>query len=97
MMQPTKDLILTELPLTREETTSFGLLLVDDKKSLKVCVVKVLAIGPGRWNKKRSHFKPTVVQPGQLIAFNKSVAKDIKVNGEKYLLVMEDSILGIVN
>jgi co-chaperonin GroES (HSP10) len=109
----TRDLILVKAPSRAETyTTSFGLILPSDNKSLKAITAEVLAIGPGkhieriiRKNvdgkdtsvKKKFNYRATVVKPGDKIVFGKSVAREITIEGERYLILPEDTILGIVD
>ena len=56
---------------------------------------KVIAVGPGRLleNGNRSDMN---VNEGETILFGKYSGQEIKIDGETYLIMSEDDILGIV-
>ncbi len=70
----------------REETTSSGIVLPDTAKE-KPQTAEVVAVGDGEDIK---------VSEGDVIVFAKYSGTEIKLNGEDYMILDADDILGIV-
>ena len=77
-------------PAKVEETTSFGIILPDSGKE-KPETGTVVATGPGRRGDD-NELIPVGVNVGDTIMFSKYGYDEIKVNGEDYYLIREDSI-----
>ncbi len=56
---------------------------------------KILAVGRGRRNKK-GHVRPLDVSVGQDILFPQFAGTPIQLDGEEYLILREEEVLGIV-
>jgi chaperonin GroES len=74
--------------------TPGGLFLPDTAKE-KPIEGEVLAVGEGRVD-DNGKLVPMTVQVGDRIVFSKYSGTEIKLEGEEYLLMREDDILGIV-
>ncbi len=74
--------------------TPGGLFLPDTAKE-KPIEGEVLAVGEGRID-DAGKLVPMAVQVGDRIVFSKYSGTEIKLDGEEYLLMREDDILGIV-
>lgn len=80
-------------PREEEERTAGGIILPDTAKE-KPQEGVVIAVGPGKLldNGER---RPIAVGEGDIIIFSKYAGTEIKIGGEEYLIVDEDSILAV--
>ena len=53
----------------------------------------VLAVGPGRW--ENGSLEPMNVQVGDTVLFAKYAGTEIKLDGEDYVILREEEILGV--
>ena len=77
-----------------EEKTAGGIILPDTAKE-KPQIGKVVAIGPGKVldNGKRSKMS---VKKNDKVIYAKYMGSDVEIDGEKYVILKESDILGIV-
>ena len=80
--------------LEEKETVRGGIIIPDSAKE-KPQEGKVLAVGKGKMLED-GKVRPLDVQAGQRILFGKYSGNDIKFDGEEYLLMREDEVLGIL-
>jgi chaperonin GroES len=80
--------------LEEEETTSGGIIIPDSAKE-KPAQGKVVAVGPGKVNDAGERVE-LQVKEGDVILFSKYGGTDVKLDGEDYLIMREDDVLGIV-
>lgn len=82
-------------PLKAEEITKSGIVLPDTAREEKPEQGEVIAIGPGKLleNGTRS---PVSVQPGDKVLFTKYAPDEVEIDGEEYLVIEEEKILGII-
>jgi chaperonin GroES len=80
--------------LAEEEKTKGGIIIPDSAKE-KPMEGEVIAVGTG---KKLEDGKVSVldVKVGDKILFSKYAGTDIKIDGEDYVIMREDDILGII-
>jgi chaperonin GroES len=78
----------------REETTASGIVLPDTAKE-KPQTAKVVAIGEGKLDKDGQRV-PVEVAQGDVIVFAKYSGTEISLDGEDYMILDADDILGIV-
>ena len=78
----------------REETTASGIVLPDTAKE-KPQTAKVVAVGEGKLDKD-SQRVPVEVSQGDVIVFAKYSGTEISLDGEDYMILDADDILGIV-
>lgn len=78
-------------PIEQEETTSGGIILPDTAKE-KPQRGKVLAAGPGARDDDGKHI-PMDVDVNDIVLFAKYAGTEIKVDGEKILILRESDIL----
>ncbi|MHC4816429.1 MAG: co-chaperone GroES [Planctomycetota bacterium] len=80
--------------LEAEEKTKGGIILPDTAKE-KPREGEVLAIGEGELNKdgKRKDFQ---VKRGDRVIFSSYAGTEVKLDGDEYLIISEDDILGVV-
>jgi chaperonin GroES len=77
-----------------EEKTAGGIILPDTAKE-KPQIGKIVAIGPGKVldNGKRSKMS---VKKNDKVIYTKYMGNDVEIDGEKYVILKESDILGIV-
>jgi chaperonin GroES len=56
---------------------------------------EVIAIGPGRRN-KRGRREPPALKPGQRVLFDATSGTEIKIHGDKLLIMKENNVLAVV-
>ena len=78
-----------------EKETARGGIIIPDSAKEKPQEGKVLAVGKGKLLED-GKVLPLDVQVGQRILFGKYSGNDIKLDGEEYLLMREDEVLGIL-
>ena len=93
-IKPLSDHILIE-PIKEEEKTKTGILLPETAEKERPEQGKVIAVGPGRKNKKGEYI-PLDVNPGQKVLFTKYGPNEIKVDDKEYLIAKEEDILAIL-
>ncbi|KPJ73391.1 molecular chaperone GroES [Parcubacteria bacterium DG_74_1] len=93
-IKPLSDHILIE-PIKEEEKTKTGILLPETAEKERPEQGRVVAVGPGKKNKKGEHL-PLDLKPGQKILFTKYGPNEIKINGKEYLIAREEDILAII-
>jgi len=92
-IRPLNDKILV-LRVEEEEKTSGGIIIPDTAKE-KPQEGKIIAVGPGKTDKKGKRVPPEV-KAGDHILFAVYAGTEIKIDGVEHLIMQEDDILGIV-
>ena len=80
--------------LTEEEKTVGGIIIPDSAKE-KPQEGEVIAVGQGKML-DNGKLQPIDVKPGEKILFSKYSGTEVKMDGEEYLVVREDDILGVL-
>ena len=80
--------------IEREETTASGIVLPDTAKE-KPQTAKVVAVGSGKTDKDGQNVAVEVSE-GDVIVFAKYSGTEIKLEGEDYMILDADDILGVV-
>ena len=93
-IKPIADHILIE-PIKEEEKTKAGILLPDTAEKERPEQGKIIAVGPGRKDKK-GNFTPLEVKKGDRVLFTKYGPNEIKVGDKEYLIAKEEDILAII-
>jgi chaperonin GroES len=99
ILEPIGDNILVELPEeeSKENKTQSGILLPKKSESeARKDIAKVVAVGTGRILNDGSSLKP-VVQPGDMVLYNKYAGTIVTLNGRNYLLLKECDLLAILH
>jgi len=91
--KPLKDRVFVKY-LDEEEKTSGGLYIPDTAKE-KPQKGTVIAVGPGKVTDD-GKLQPMEVKVGDTILFDKYSGSKINLDNEEYLIIREESILGIV-
>ena len=92
-IRPLNDRVLVKR-LEEEEKTAGGIIIPDSAKE-KPAEGEVIAVGPGKMNKKGDRMAMDV-KAGDRVLFTKYGGTDVKIDGEDYLIMREDDILGVV-
>jgi chaperonin GroES len=81
-------------PIEQEEVTAGGIVLPETAKE-KPQRGKVLAVGPGERNDKGERV-PLDVSVGDTVLYAKYGGTEVKIDGEKYLILRESDLLAII-
>lgn len=79
-----------------EETKTAGGLFIPDTAKEKPQKGKVVAVGKGRVTED-GKVLPLEVKKGDNVLFSKYSGTEIKLEGEEYLMISEEDVLGIFN
>jgi len=91
-IRPLHDRIIVKR-LAEEETTKGGIIIPDNAKE-KPMEGEVIAVGNGKVLTNGTK-APLEVKAGDRILFGKYSGTEIKVDGEEYLMMREEEVLGI--
>jgi chaperonin GroES len=92
-IRPLQDRIIVKR-LEEEEKTKGGIIIPDTAKE-KPMEGKVVAVGNGRIRDDGTKI-PMDVKVGDRVLFSKYAGTDVKIEGEEYMIMREDDILGII-
>jgi len=91
-VRPLRDRIL--LKRVEEQEQRVGGIIIPDTAKEKPQTAKVVAVGRGRINDKGDVF-PLDVKVGDYVLIGKYSGTEIKLDGEDYLIVREEEVLGV--
>lgn len=77
-----------------EEKTASGILLPDTAKE-KPTKGKVISVGPGKLDDKGKRMA-VAVREGETVYYGKYSGTDVEINGEKFVILRESDILGVL-
>ena len=92
-IRPLDDRVVVE-PVEAEERTAGGIVLPDSAKE-KPQQGEVVSVGKGKSNDEGKVF-PLDVKAGDQILFGKYSGTEIKLDGEEFLIMREEEVLGIL-
>lgn len=92
-IRPLQDRIIVQR-IEEEEKTAGGIIIPDTAKE-KPQIGKVTAVGKGK-KTEDGKVLPMDVKKGDKVLFSKYSGTEVKLDGEEYLIMKEDDILGIV-
>lgn len=92
-IRPLNDRILVKR-LEGEEKTAGGIIIPDSAKE-KPAEGEIIAVGPGKLNDAGERVAMDV-QAGDRVLFSKYGGTDVKLDGEDFLIMREDDILGVL-
>ena len=93
-LRPLQDRILVQR--VKEEETSKGGIIIPDTAKEKPAEGKVVAVGKGKLDESGKRIA-LEVKKGDRILFGKYSGTEVKMEGEEYLIMREDDVLGIIN
>jgi len=79
-----------------EKETVLGGIIIPDTAKEKPQEGEVVAVGKGK-RLEDGKLVPLDVKVGDRILFGKYSGNDIKIDGEEYLIMREDEVLGVLN
>ena len=92
-LTPLHDRILVKR-IEEQETVRGGIIIPDTAKE-KPQEGEVIAVGKGKINEDGKVF-PLDVKRGDRILFGKYAGTEVKIDGEEFLIMKEDEVLGII-
>jgi chaperonin GroES len=92
-LRPLQDRILVQR--VAEETTTKGGIIIPDTAKEKPAEGKVIAVGNGKLG---DDGKPMALdlKKGDRILFGKYSGTEVKIDGDEYLIMREDDVLGVI-
>lgn len=93
-VRPLGDKLLVKRAEAQTKTES-GIFLPESAKD-KPKEGKVIALGQGLLNKDTGKYMPFSVKKGDRIIFTSYSGTEVKLDGEEYLIMTEDDILGVI-
>jgi len=92
-LRPLQDRILVQR--VKEETTTKGGIIIPDTAKEKPAEGKVIAVGNGKVGEdgKRVALE---IKKGDKILFGKYSGTEVKIEGDEYLIMREDDVLGVI-
>ena len=92
-LRPLHDRVLVKR--LEDKETMHGSIVIPDSAKEKPQQAEVVAIGKGKLNDD-GELIPLTVKAGDRILFGKYSGSDIKLEGNEYLILREDEILGVL-
>jgi chaperonin GroES len=92
-LKPLQDRILVQR-VEEEKTTKGGIIIPDTAKE-KPAEGKVIAVGDGKVADDGKRI-PLAIKKGDRILFGKYSGTEVKIEGEEYLIMREDDVLGVI-
>jgi chaperonin GroES len=92
-LKPLQDRILVQR--VEEATTTKGGIIIPDSAKEKPAEGKVIAVGGGKLGDDGKRV-PLELKKGDRILFGKYSGTEVKVEGDDYLIMREDDVLGII-
>ena len=92
-LKPLQDRILVQR-IEEEKTTKGGIIIPDTAKE-KPAEGKVVAVGNGKVGEDGKRIA-LELKKGDRILFGKYAGTEVKIEGEEYLILREDDVLGII-
>jgi chaperonin GroES len=95
-IRPLHDRIVVKRIEDSADKTASGLFIPDSAKE-KPQEGEVIAVGNGKINEKTGERQPLDLKAGDRILFGKYSGSDIKLDGNEYLIMREDEVLGVLD
>lgn len=92
-LRPLQDRVLVQR--VEEETTTKGGIIIPDTAKEKPAEGKVVAVGNGKIGEDGKRIALDI-KKGNRILFGKYSGSEVKIDGEEYLIMREDDVLGII-
>jgi chaperonin GroES len=93
-LRPLQDRILVKR-VEEEQTTKGGIIIPDTAKE-KPAEGKVVAVGNGKVAEDGKRIA-LEIKKGDRILFGKYAGTEVKIEGEEYLIMREDDVLGVID
>ena len=92
-IRPLQDRIIVKR--LEEETKTKGGIIIPDSAKEKPIEGKIIAVGKGKVTED-GKVLPLDVKVGDKVLFSKYGGTEVKIDGEEYLIMREDDILGVI-
>src|SRR3954467_13750122 len=92
-LKPLQDRVIVK-PSEAEEKTKSGILLPDSARE-KPTIGKVIAVGPGKLDDKGKPMELSV-RNGNTVYYGKYSGTDVEIDGQKFVIVRESDLLGVL-
>lgn len=92
-IKPLHDRILVKR-VEEEEKTKGGIIIPDTAKE-KPAEGKIIAVGDGKVSEDGKK-TPLTVKVGDRVLYSKYAGTEVKIEGEEYLMMREDDVMGII-
>ena len=92
-LRPLHDRVLVQR--LEEQADKHGSIIIPDTAKEKPQEGKVVAIGTGRMTEDGKNL-PLAVKQGDRILFGKYSGNEVKLDGEEYLIMKEEDVLGVL-
>jgi len=79
-----------------EEEKSAGGIIIPDSAKEKPVQGKIIAVGKGK-SLENGEVRPLDVKEGETVIFSTYAGTEIKLDGEAFLMMREDDILGVID
>jgi len=93
-VRPLHDRVLVKR-MNEEEKSKGGIIIPDTAKE-KPVQGEIIAVGSGRVAED-GKIRPLDVKKGDRVLFGKYAGSEIKIDGDEYLMMREEDILGVLN
>jgi chaperonin GroES len=93
-LRPLQDRILVKR-VEEEQTTKGGIIIPDTAKE-KPAEGKVVAVGNGKTGEDGKRIA-LEIKKGDRILFGKYAGTEVKIEGEEFLIMREDDVLGVID
>ena len=93
-LRPLQDRILVQR--VAEEATTKGGIIIPDTAKEKPAEGKVVAVGNGKMGDDGKRIA-LEIKKGDRILFGKYSGTEVKIEGEEYLIMREDDVLGVID
>ncbi len=92
-VRPLQDRVL--VTRTEEEKKTAGGIIIPDNTSEKPAQGEIIAVGAG-YRLQDGTVRSLEVKKGDVVLFGKYAGTEVKVDGQEYLIMKEDDILGVI-
>ncbi len=92
-LRPLNDRILVKR--VEEETKTKGGIIIPDTAKEKPAEGKIVAVGNGKLGDDGKRV-PLEVKVGDRVLFGKYAGTEVKIEGDEYLMMREDDVLGVI-
>lgn len=92
-LKPLQDRILVQR--VEEKTTTKGGIIIPDTAKEKPAEGKVVAAGAGKFGDDGKRV-PLEIKKGDRILFGKYAGTEVQIEGDEYLIMREEDVLGII-
>lgn len=92
-LKPLQDRILVQR--VEERTTTKGGIIIPDTAKEKPAEGKVIAVGDGKTGDDGKRI-PLELKKGDRVLFGKYAGTEVQIEGDEFLIMREDDILGII-